>query len=41
MGDTSLDEVILSLKDVAKEGTPLFVDVDEGENGERVQVFIG
>lgn len=41
MGDTSLDEVILALKDVAKEGTPLFVDVDEGENGERVQVFIG
>jgi hypothetical protein len=41
MGDTSLDEVILSLKDVAKEGTPLFVDVDEGEDGERVQVFIG
>jgi hypothetical protein len=41
MGDTSLDEVILALKDVAQEGTPLFVDVDEGENGERVQVFIG
>jgi hypothetical protein len=41
MGDTSLDEVIMALKDVAKEGTPFFVDVDEGENGERVQVFIG
>ena len=41
MGDTSLDEVILSLKDVAADGTPFFVDVDEGENGERVQVFIG
>lgn len=41
LGDTSLDEVILALKDVAKEGTPFFVDVDEGEDGERVQVFIG
>jgi hypothetical protein len=41
MGDTSLDEVILSLKEVAKDGTPFFVDVDEGEDGERVQVFIG
>jgi len=41
MGDTSLDEVILALKDVAKDGTPFFVDVDEGEDGERVQVFIG
>lgn len=41
MGDTSLDEVILSLKEVAKDGTPFFVDVNEGEDGERVQVFIG
>jgi hypothetical protein len=41
MEDTSLDEVILALKDVATDETPLFVDVDEGENGERVQVFIG
>jgi hypothetical protein len=38
---TNLDEVILALKDVSKDGTPLFVDVDEGEDGERVQVFIG
>ncbi|MCJ7702239.1 MAG: hypothetical protein MUO62_11710 [Anaerolineales bacterium] len=39
--NTSLDEVILALKTVTREGTPLFVDVEEGENGERVQVFIG
>jgi len=38
---TSLDEVILALKDVSKDGTPLFVDVDDDEDGERVQVFIG
>jgi hypothetical protein len=41
MENTNLDEVILALKDVARDETPLFVDVDEGENGERVQVFIG
>jgi hypothetical protein len=41
MEGTSLDEVILALKDVAKDGTPLYVDVNEGENGEHVQVFIG
>lgn len=41
MENTSLDEVILALKDVARDETPLFVDVDEGEDGERVQVFIG
>ena len=41
MEGVSLDEVILALKDVSKDGTPLFVDVNEGEDGERVQVFIG
>jgi hypothetical protein len=41
MNGTSLDEVILALKDVARDGTPLSVDVNEGENGEHVQVFIG
>jgi len=41
MEGTNLDEVILALNDVAKDGTPLFVDVNEGENGEHVQVFIG
>ncbi len=38
---TSLDEVILALKDISAEEAPLFVDVDEGEGGEKVQVFIG
>ena len=37
----TLDEVILALKDVSAEEAPLFIDVDEGEGGERVQVFIG
>lgn len=41
MQDTNLDEVILAMKDISKDGTPFFVDVDDGEDGERVQVFIG
>jgi hypothetical protein len=41
MEGTNLDEVILALKDISLDGTPLFVDVNEGENGEHVQVFIG
>ncbi|MBT3390837.1 MAG: hypothetical protein HN413_10530 [Chloroflexi bacterium] len=38
---TGLDEVILALGDSKTEDTPLFVDVSEGDDGERVQVFIG
>jgi hypothetical protein len=38
---TGLDEVILALKDSADDDTPFYVDVDEGEDGERVRVFIG
>ena len=41
MEGIDLGEIIMALKDVAKDGTPFFVDVDEGENGEKVQVFIG
>jgi hypothetical protein len=41
MEGTNLDEIILALNDVSKDETPLFVDVNEGEDGERVQVFIG
>lgn len=41
MEGVDLEEIILVLKDVARDGTPFFVDVDEGERGEKVQVFIG
>ena len=41
MDATGLDEIILALGDTADAATPFFVDVDEGEGGERVQVFIG
>jgi hypothetical protein len=41
MEDTSLDEVIMALKESAKSGNPFYVHVDEGEEGEQVEVFIG
>ena len=37
---TSLDELILALEYTSSDA-PLYVDVAEGANGERVQVFIG
>lgn len=41
MDASSLDGIVLALGEAAKDGTPFYVDVDEGENGEKVQVFIG
>ncbi len=37
---TGLDEVILAL-DKTSPDTPLYVEVNEGSNGERVEVYIG
>lgn len=41
MDATGLDEVILALADSTNLETPLYIEVDEGELGERVEVFIG
>jgi hypothetical protein len=41
MENTSLDEIILALEDSSKAGNPLYVQVDEGNDGEQVEVFIG
>ncbi len=38
---TGVDEVILALRDEAREGRHLFVEVDEGTGGEHVQVYVG
>jgi hypothetical protein len=38
---TSLDEVILALGQSATPENPLYINVDEGDDGERVQIFIG
>ena len=39
--DTSIDELILALDKTTAADNPLYVKVDEGEDGERVEVFIG
>jgi len=40
--DTGVDEAILGLADALKEGTePLYVDVNDDDSGEHVQVYIG
>ncbi len=41
MDNTSLDEIIIALKETAANGSPFYVHVDEGEDGEQVEVFIG
>lgn len=38
---TSLDEILVALEQTAKSGTPFYVQVDEGDDGEKVEVFIG
>ncbi len=38
---TGLDEVIMALGEIANEDAPIFIDVSEGKDGEKVQVFIG
>ena len=39
--DHGLDELILALAETTSPGSPLYVDVGEGDSGERVQVYIG
>jgi hypothetical protein len=41
MEHTSVDEILIALEQSAKGGSPLYVKVDEGESGEKVEVFIG
>ena len=38
---TYIDEILLALENTSKTNTPLYVHVDEGEDGEQVEVFIG
>ena len=41
LDETGADEVLLALRDEMKKGHPFIVEVDEGENGEQVQVYFG
>jgi hypothetical protein len=39
-GNVNIEEMVMALKHVSPD-TPFSVDVNEGENGERVQIYIG
>lgn len=39
--DTAVDELILALRDSASQGEPVMIDVDDKEDGERVQLYLG
>ena len=39
--DTNVDELIVALNEGVTRDQPLFIDVQEGDDGERVQVYIG
>jgi len=39
--DHGFDELILALAETTSAEAPLYMDVDEGDGGERVQVYIG
>jgi len=41
MEHTGLDEIILALGDKTSPETPFFIEVDEGEDGEKVEIYIG
>jgi hypothetical protein len=39
--ETGLDELLLSLQDNVSHDQPLIIDVNEDDDGERIQVVIG
>ena len=38
---TSVDEILLALENTSRQNAPLYIQVDEGEKGEHVEIFIG
>jgi hypothetical protein len=41
LDETGVDELLLAMRDEMRDGRPLLVEVNEGEGGEQVQVYIG
>lgn len=39
--ETGVDDLILALRDSASHGEPLFIDVQDEQDGERVEIYIG
>jgi hypothetical protein len=38
---TSVDEILLALSETTSPENPIYIQVDEGEDGEKVEIFIG
>jgi hypothetical protein len=41
LAETGADDVIIALRDTARQGEPLFIDVQDDEKGERVELYFG
>ena len=41
LAETGADDVIIALRDSARQGEPLFIDVQDDEKGERVELYFG
>ena len=41
LDSSSLDEVLLSVDQVTQSDNPIYIQVDEGEEGEKVEIYIG
>ena len=39
--ETSVDEILLALSETTSPENPIYIQVDEGEDGEKVEIFIG
>ena len=39
--DTGVDDLIIALRQSTAQGEPLFIDVEDDEKGERVEIYIG
>jgi len=41
LDSSSLDEILLSVDQVTQSENPIYIQVDEGEEGEKVEIYIG
>jgi hypothetical protein len=39
--DTGVDDLIIALRESSSRGEPLFIDVQDDQDGERVELYIG
>ena len=41
LDEAAIDQLLLSFSDTASKGMPFYIEVDEGENGDKVEIYIG